>query len=204
MIVIGYWCLNSLYMTHIVIQCIFNSFACGTCALECVCMRVLGWSVGGAAQIVPPPSPGVKTLQTLGAHRGNSPKSFQQLRRVTGEKFRDRRQEAADSLGNGDRTEGSSSPPARVRREVIFNAFFFSLFPLFLPVSAEQSRKTSLEGRVTEVSCQLATMLCVPGFRWVFLNALLHTVAPWGAQRPDRPRQCDAPKSVSQLGHDLR
>ncbi|CAF93407.1 unnamed protein product [Tetraodon nigroviridis] len=46
-------------------------------------------------------------------------------------------------------------------------------------------------------------MLCVPGFRWVFLNALLHTVAPWGAQRPGRPRQCDAPKSVSPLGHIL-
>lgn len=57
---------------------------------------------------------------------------------------------------------------------------------------------------VTEVSCHLDTMLCAPGFRWIFLNAVLHTVAPWGAQRPGRPRQCDAPKSVSSLGHFLR
>lgn len=132
-IAIGYWCLNSLYMTHIVIQCIFNSFAYGTCALVCVCMRVLGWSVGGAAQIVPPPSPGVKTLQTLGAHRGNSRNSFQLLRRVTGGKFQDRRQAAADSLRNGDRTEGSSSRQARVRREVIFNAFFPPFSPSSFP-----------------------------------------------------------------------
>ncbi|XP_056235204.1 metalloprotease TIKI2 [Seriola aureovittata] len=46
-------------------------------------------------------------------------------------------------------------------------------------------------------------MICLPGFSWVFLSALLHTVAPWGAQRPDRPRQCDAPKSQSDMNSFL-
>ncbi|XP_029356172.1 metalloprotease TIKI2 [Echeneis naucrates] len=40
-------------------------------------------------------------------------------------------------------------------------------------------------------------MICPPGLRWVLLSALLHAAAPWGAHRPDRPRQCDAPKSES-------
>lgn len=47
-------------------------------------------------------------------------------------------------------------------------------------------------------------MVCAgPGLCWVFLSALLHTAAPWGAQRPDRPRQCDAPKSQSDLNSFL-
>uniref|UniRef100_A0A3B4U0E3 Metalloprotease TIKI n=1 Tax=Seriola dumerili TaxID=41447 RepID=A0A3B4U0E3_SERDU len=46
-------------------------------------------------------------------------------------------------------------------------------------------------------------MICLPGFSWVFLSALLHAVAPWGAQRPDRPRQCDAPKSQSDMNSFL-
>ncbi|XP_041791500.1 metalloprotease TIKI2 isoform X1 [Chelmon rostratus] len=46
-------------------------------------------------------------------------------------------------------------------------------------------------------------MVCLPGLSWVFLSALLHTVAPWGAQRPDRPRQCDAPKSQSDMNSFL-
>ncbi|XP_034035695.1 metalloprotease TIKI2 isoform X2 [Thalassophryne amazonica] len=47
-------------------------------------------------------------------------------------------------------------------------------------------------------------MVCVPGFGWVLLGALLHPVAPsWGADRPDRPRQCDAPKSQSDMNSFL-
>lgn len=46
-------------------------------------------------------------------------------------------------------------------------------------------------------------MACLPGFNWVFLSALLHAVAPWGAHRPDRPRQCDAPKSQSDMNSFL-
>ncbi|KAM8745135.1 metalloprotease TIKI2 [Acanthopagrus schlegelii] len=46
-------------------------------------------------------------------------------------------------------------------------------------------------------------MVCLPGFSWVFLSALLHTAAPWGAHRPDRPRQCDPPKSQSDMNSFL-
>ncbi|XP_059196643.1 metalloprotease TIKI2 [Centropristis striata] len=46
-------------------------------------------------------------------------------------------------------------------------------------------------------------MVCLRGFSWVFLSALLHNVAPWGAHRPDRPRQCDAPKSQSDMNSFL-
>ncbi|XP_026161358.1 metalloprotease TIKI2 [Mastacembelus armatus] len=46
-------------------------------------------------------------------------------------------------------------------------------------------------------------MVCRPGLSWVFLSSLLHTVAPWGADRPDRPRQCDAPKSQSDMNSFL-
>uniref|UniRef100_A0A3Q3XPS9 Metalloprotease TIKI n=1 Tax=Mola mola TaxID=94237 RepID=A0A3Q3XPS9_MOLML len=46
-------------------------------------------------------------------------------------------------------------------------------------------------------------MVCAPGFSWIFLSALLHTVAPWGAQRPDRPRQCEPPKSQSDMNSFL-
>uniref|UniRef100_A0A8D0A9Z9 Metalloprotease TIKI n=1 Tax=Sander lucioperca TaxID=283035 RepID=A0A8D0A9Z9_SANLU len=46
-------------------------------------------------------------------------------------------------------------------------------------------------------------MVCLPRFSWVFLSALLHTVAPWGAHRPDRPRQCDTPKSQSDMNSFL-
>ncbi|KAF3690980.1 Metalloprotease TIKI2 [Channa argus] len=46
-------------------------------------------------------------------------------------------------------------------------------------------------------------MICLPGLSWVLLSALLHTVAPWGAERPDGPRQCDAPKSQSDMNSFL-
>ncbi|XP_074491599.1 metalloprotease TIKI2 [Sebastes fasciatus] len=46
-------------------------------------------------------------------------------------------------------------------------------------------------------------MVCLPGFSWLFLSALLHTVAPWGAHRPERPRQCEAPKSQSDMNSFL-
>ncbi|XP_067453226.1 metalloprotease TIKI2 [Thunnus thynnus] len=46
-------------------------------------------------------------------------------------------------------------------------------------------------------------MVCLPGFIWVFLSALLHPVAPWGADRRDRPKQCDAPKSQSDMNSFL-
>lgn len=46
-------------------------------------------------------------------------------------------------------------------------------------------------------------MVCLPGFSVVFLSALLHTVAPWGAHPPERPRQCDAPKTQSDMNSFL-
>ncbi|XP_029904730.1 metalloprotease TIKI2 [Myripristis murdjan] len=46
-------------------------------------------------------------------------------------------------------------------------------------------------------------MVYVPGLSWVLLSALLHPVAPRGADRPDRPRQCDAPKSQSDMNSFL-
>ncbi|XP_060889143.1 metalloprotease TIKI2 [Labrus mixtus] len=46
-------------------------------------------------------------------------------------------------------------------------------------------------------------MVCLPGFTVVFLSALLHQAAPWGAGRPDRPKQCDAPKSQSDMNSFL-
>ncbi|XP_071382232.1 metalloprotease TIKI2 isoform X1 [Centroberyx affinis] len=46
-------------------------------------------------------------------------------------------------------------------------------------------------------------MVCLPGLSWVLLSALLHPVAPRGADRPDRPRQCDAPKSQSDMNSFL-
>ncbi|XP_005920923.1 metalloprotease TIKI2 isoform X1 [Haplochromis burtoni] len=46
-------------------------------------------------------------------------------------------------------------------------------------------------------------MVVLPGISWVFLSALLHAVAPWGADRPGRPRQCDAPKSQSDMNSFL-
>ncbi|KAM3619600.1 uncharacterized protein V6R79_010714 [Siganus canaliculatus] len=46
-------------------------------------------------------------------------------------------------------------------------------------------------------------MVCLPGLRCVFLSALLHIAAPWGAHRPDRPRECDAPKSQSDMNSFL-
>ncbi|XP_030583668.1 metalloprotease TIKI2 [Archocentrus centrarchus] len=46
-------------------------------------------------------------------------------------------------------------------------------------------------------------MVFLPGMSWVFLSALLHAVAPWGADRPGRPRQCDAPKSQSDMNSFL-
>ncbi|XP_072245732.1 metalloprotease TIKI2 isoform X1 [Leuresthes tenuis] len=46
-------------------------------------------------------------------------------------------------------------------------------------------------------------MVFPQGFSWVLLSAFLQTVAPWGADRPGRPRQCDAPKSQSELNSFL-
>ncbi|KAM9849202.1 metalloprotease TIKI2 isoform 2-T2 [Aulostomus maculatus] len=46
-------------------------------------------------------------------------------------------------------------------------------------------------------------MVHLQGFSWVFLSALLHPVAPWGADRVDRPRQCDPPKSQSDMNSFL-
>lgn len=37
-------------MTHISVQCIFNSLQWDLCTSQCVCVRVLGWSRGGALQ----------------------------------------------------------------------------------------------------------------------------------------------------------
>lgn len=49
-------------------------------------------------------------------------------------------------------------------------------------------------------SRHLGTMVRLPGSSLALLCALLHAVAPWGAHRPDRPKQCDAPQSVSRGG----
>ncbi|XP_008334542.1 metalloprotease TIKI2 [Cynoglossus semilaevis] len=46
-------------------------------------------------------------------------------------------------------------------------------------------------------------MVYLPGLSWVLLSALLHTVAPWGAERPDRPRQCRVPQSQSDMNSFL-
>ncbi|AWP11034.1 putative metalloprotease TIKI2-like [Scophthalmus maximus] len=46
-------------------------------------------------------------------------------------------------------------------------------------------------------------MLCPRGLRWLLLSALLRTAAPWGARRPERPRQCDAPESQSDMNSFL-
>lgn len=186
-------------MTHKFIQCILNSFAYATCALKCVCVFVLGRSRGGLQKSSHLPLSESRRSKlwerTEETHEIVFSCYFSPL--LTGEKFQDRSQAAADSFGNGDRTKWSSSRQTRVRRESSLTLFPFpSSFPWVLSRAVKVSERW-----VTEVSCHLDTMLCVPGFRWVFLNALLHTVAPWGAQRPDRPRQCDAPKSVSQLGH---
>lgn len=46
-------------------------------------------------------------------------------------------------------------------------------------------------------------MVCLPGLSWLLLGALLHAAAPRGADRPARPRQCDAPKSQSDMNSFL-
>ncbi|XP_062419541.1 metalloprotease TIKI2 [Pungitius pungitius] len=46
-------------------------------------------------------------------------------------------------------------------------------------------------------------MVRLPGSSLVLLCALLHTVAPWGAHRPDRPKQCDAPRSQRDMNSFL-
>ncbi|XP_047444081.1 metalloprotease TIKI2 [Mugil cephalus] len=46
-------------------------------------------------------------------------------------------------------------------------------------------------------------MVFPPGISWLFLSALLQTVAPWGADSPSRPRQCDPPKSQSDMNSFL-
>ncbi|KAK2835602.1 hypothetical protein Q5P01_016086 [Channa striata] len=46
-------------------------------------------------------------------------------------------------------------------------------------------------------------MVRVPGLSCVLLCALLHTAASWGAERSDRPRQCDAPKSQTEMNSFL-
>ncbi|KAM8888140.1 metalloprotease TIKI2 isoform 1-T1 [Synchiropus picturatus] len=45
-------------------------------------------------------------------------------------------------------------------------------------------------------------MVCLQGISWVLLSALLHPVLSWGAPR-DRPRQCDPPKSQSDMNSFL-
>lgn len=63
-----------------------------------------------------------------------------------------------------------------------------------------EKREKSALSWLLQVSNNIDGMLVLPGISWVFLSALLHAVAPWGADRPGRPRQCDAPKSVSRVG----
>uniref|UniRef100_A0A3B3YK88 Metalloprotease TIKI n=1 Tax=Poecilia mexicana TaxID=48701 RepID=A0A3B3YK88_9TELE len=46
-------------------------------------------------------------------------------------------------------------------------------------------------------------MFYSPVFSWILLGGLLQTVAPWGAGRTGRPRQCDPPKSQSELNSFL-
>ncbi|XP_014326685.1 metalloprotease TIKI2-like [Xiphophorus maculatus] len=46
-------------------------------------------------------------------------------------------------------------------------------------------------------------MFYLPVFSWILLGGLLQTVAPWGAGRTGRPRQCDPPKSQSELNSFL-
>lgn len=46
-------------------------------------------------------------------------------------------------------------------------------------------------------------MVCLQGISWVLLSALLHPVLPWGAHRPERPRQCDPPKAQSDMNSFL-
>ncbi|XP_076009301.1 metalloprotease TIKI2 [Genypterus blacodes] len=46
-------------------------------------------------------------------------------------------------------------------------------------------------------------MVYLQGISWVLLSALLHPVAPRGAERPDRPKQCDPPKSQSDMNSFL-
>ncbi|XP_054646450.1 metalloprotease TIKI2 isoform X1 [Dunckerocampus dactyliophorus] len=47
-------------------------------------------------------------------------------------------------------------------------------------------------------------MVCAQGLGWVLLSALLHPVAPWGAaERAGRPRQCDAPRTQSDMNSFL-
>ncbi|XP_037530618.1 metalloprotease TIKI2 [Nematolebias whitei] len=46
-------------------------------------------------------------------------------------------------------------------------------------------------------------MVSWPAFCWVLLSGVLQAVAPWGAERADRRRQCDAPKSQSDLNSFL-
>ncbi|GLD50227.1 metalloprotease TIKI2-like protein [Lates japonicus] len=132
----------------------------------------------------------VKTLQTCGAHRGNSPKRFffsapaaedrtELKNRETGKSFRN--QEVGRESERRRRRKGQREESIKERRE------------------------NSSGSRLSQVSkkCHLDTMVCLPGFSWVFLCALLHAVAPWGAERRDRPRQCDAPKSQSDMNSFL-
>ncbi|XP_019752024.1 metalloprotease TIKI2-like [Hippocampus comes] len=46
-------------------------------------------------------------------------------------------------------------------------------------------------------------MACARGLGWVLLSALLQPVAPWGARTDARLRQCDAPKSQSDMNSFL-
>uniref|UniRef100_A0A3Q2Q3P5 Metalloprotease TIKI n=1 Tax=Fundulus heteroclitus TaxID=8078 RepID=A0A3Q2Q3P5_FUNHE len=46
-------------------------------------------------------------------------------------------------------------------------------------------------------------MFFSPVFSWVLLGGLLQAAAPWGAGRTARPRQCDPPKSQSELNSFL-
>ncbi|KAF3834859.1 hypothetical protein F7725_027417 [Dissostichus mawsoni] len=103
----------------------------------------------------------------------------------TEKKFQEKLNSASGSVGSIEGAEWSSSRAAHVSQEATETG----------KVRNEPVGETS-ESRLSGASCHLHTMACLPGFSWVFLSALLHAVAPWGAHRPERPRQCDAPKST--------
>lgn len=46
-------------------------------------------------------------------------------------------------------------------------------------------------------------MMCARTLCWLVLSAVLSPGAPWGAKRPDRPRQCELPKSQSEMNSFL-
>lgn len=51
--------------------------------------------------------------------------------------------------------------------------------------------------------CHLGTMECVRTLCWLFLSALLRSGTSWGVLRTDRPRQCDTPKTQTEMNSFL-